>query len=191
MGSVKVIGEAAFASYGSLKEVFLSDEVTVLGTHAFSSAAFRSLDVGDGVKEIGENCFAYCTDLEELRLGTSLQSIGRNVFWGHKDYRDKPLSIIFANSYQYKTALFSEIEEVFIYRQNNNTLTLERYIGNERNISIPQTVCNLPVTEIGEYAFNSVSGLRSIKLPDTIKKISPYAFYNCDGSVIFSRLLQP
>ena len=36
------------------------------------------------------------------------------------------------------------------------------------------------VTDLGTYAFYS-SGLTSVSLPSTLKKIPDYAFYNCDG----------
>ena len=47
------------------------------------------------------------------------------------------------------------------------------------NIIIPETYNDLLVTTIGEYAFEGITGLESIKLPKTIVDIGQFAFHNC------------
>lgn len=48
------------------------------------------------------------------------------------------------------------------------------------SIEIPSTIGGLPVTVIGDYAFNG-SSITSIKIPDTVKVIGNYAFTMCSG----------
>ncbi len=48
----------------------------------------------------------------------------------------------------------------------------------EAYILIPETIENLPVLEIGDYAFRDCN-VREIQLPESLKRIGRYAFYNC------------
>lgn len=40
---------------------------------------------------------------------------------------------------------------------------------------------SLPLTEIGEYAFNSCRSLKNLVLPETLESIGDFAFYGCQG----------
>ena len=59
---------------------------------------------------------------------------------------------------------------------DDNTITIQYYIGNVRNIVIPSTIENKNVTKIG--GFDACQGLESIIIPDTVTEISKYAFCN-------------
>ena len=51
----------------------------------------------------------------------------------------------------------------------------------DENVIIPDIYEGLPVTEIGEKAFYSISTIISVKLPDTIVKIYDKAFSECEN----------
>ena len=51
----------------------------------------------------------------------------------------------------------------------------------DEHVIIPDTYEGLPVTEIGEKAFYSISTIVSVKLPDTIVKIYDKAFSECEN----------
>lgn len=52
--------------------------------------------------------------------------------------------------------------------------------GNELiNIEIPDTIENLPVTEIADNAFDSKTKIENITLPEGLKRIGNRSFYNC------------
>ena len=50
-------------------------------------------------------------------------------------------------------------------------------------IMVPPTYSGLPVTEIGDYAFNLNSTIKYVKLPETVTKINDYAFFGCTSLV--------
>ena len=85
----------------------------------------------------------------------------------------------------------------------NKTCTINKYLGEEKDVTVPETVNGYSVTEIGsrafmnkfmihkislpetvtaigEDAFFSCSSLEAINLPDSIEKIGHNAFYECD-----------
>ena len=58
-------------------------------------------------------------------------------------------------------------------------LTLTMYTGAERDVAVPESHWGMPVVAIGERAFPSSSGIKSITLPDTVREIMSLAFENC------------
>ena len=49
------------------------------------------------------------------------------------------------------------------------------------SISVPSAFNEVPVTRIGDYAFNRCSGLTTITIPDGVTSIGSYAFSGCSG----------
>jgi len=77
----------------------------------------------------------------------------------------------------------------FEYETNEDGgITITRYIGQSKNVIIPETIQNMPVTQIGRCAFVTKNTVRqypsnvvhSLQMPNTITKILGKAFYQCD-----------
>lgn len=77
----------------------------------------------------------------------------------------------------------------FEYETNEDGgITITRYIGQSKNVVIPATIQNSPVTQIGICAFVTQNTIRqnpsnvvsSLQMPNTITKILDKAFYRCD-----------
>lgn len=88
----------------------------------------------------------------------------------------------------------------FEYEANEDGgITITRYIGQSRDVVIPETIQNTPVTQIGLHAFvtkNTIrqypsNAVRSLQMPDTITKILYGAFYQCNEleNITFSKNL--
>jgi hypothetical protein len=58
-------------------------------------------------------------------------------------------------------------------------LEITGYIGHEWEVSIPSELNNLPITSIGEGAFQNHTSITHIILPDTVTNIGVCAFLNC------------
>jgi hypothetical protein len=67
----------------------------------------------------------------------------------------------------------------FVCTTNNGELTIESYLGVSGNLVIPATIDGLPVTGIDGGAFQEVSDLTSIKIPDSVTWIGEVAFAGC------------
>ncbi len=61
--------------------------------------------------------------------------------------------------------------------QENNTVTITKYIGTDTVVNIPETIEEKTVVELGRGSFASCS-LQSVKIPNTIQTIGDMAFVN-------------
>ena len=71
--------------------------------------------------------------------------------------------------------------EYFTFEEINGSITITKYIGLDKNVVIPKTVNNLPVTHIGANAFHMNRDIMSVFLPDTVTGIGISAFGNCES----------
>lgn len=69
----------------------------------------------------------------------------------------------------------------FEYTIKDNEVTINKYIGKDKTVIIPERIEGKKVTSIGNYAFWNCPGLNDIILPDGITTIGDYAFSGCVG----------
>lgn len=67
----------------------------------------------------------------------------------------------------------------FTYVTNDGAITITKYIGSGRQVTIPDTLNDLPVTSIGSNAFANCQQLINITLPGSLTNIGPGAFSLC------------
>ena len=64
-----------------------------------------------------------------------------------------------------------------VYKDHVEIISLKKQDAQE--INIPATIENLPVTHIGDYAFQGCVSLSNIAIPDSVTIIGGSAFENC------------
>ena len=70
----------------------------------------------------------------------------------------------------------------FEYEVNENGgVTITMYIGNSKQVVIPDTIDGKKVTSIGKLAFCNCVGLTSVTIPDSVTSIGSEAFSGCSG----------
>jgi hypothetical protein len=69
----------------------------------------------------------------------------------------------------------------YTYAINNGTVTITRYTGSDSAATIPGAIDFLPVTSIGDAAFQNLSILASITISDSVTNIGAYAFEECNS----------
>lgn len=67
----------------------------------------------------------------------------------------------------------------YAYTVYGDHVVLEKYMGTETEVEVPEEVEGKPVTEIGEACFHSYEGLIRITLHEYIITINKYAFFGC------------
>jgi len=79
------------------------------------------------------------------------------------------LAAFSAYAQNYKT------EGDFLYREKNGEISIFKYRGESTDVVIPDKINGLPVTSVGQYAFENML-LTSVKFPDSVKTIEKNAF---------------
>lgn len=64
----------------------------------------------------------------------------------------------------------------FIYIITNGTITITGYNGTNTTVIIPGMINGLPVTSIGNYAFENETSMTSVTIPGSVTSIGSYAF---------------
>ena len=64
----------------------------------------------------------------------------------------------------------------FDYSVNGDSITIDRYNGRRMLVRVPDTIDGLPVTEIGDSAFEDKKLVRWVTLPETTERIGEFAF---------------
>lgn len=69
----------------------------------------------------------------------------------------------------------------YILTDDNNQayVVITSYDGDEKNVTIPDSIENCPVKEIGDSCFNYNDIVESITIPDSVEKIGSFTFCSC------------
>lgn len=73
------------------------------------------------------------------------------------------------------------LQAQFNYTINNGTITITRYTGSAGAVTIPDTINGLPVTSIGNYAFQNEITLISVTIGNGVTSLGSGAFSGCTG----------
>ncbi len=145
----------------------IPSSVTSIGDAAFASCSgLTNVIIADNVTTIGSAAFAYCYSLKSVTIGSNVTTIGIGAFNGCS--RLTNLIVNAANP------SYTSVGGVLF----DKTLTmLIKYPGGlAGRYAIPNSV-----TQIGNYAFDSCSGLTDVVIANSVTSIGGYAFAYCSG----------
>lgn len=79
---VVAIGNTAFSSNTSVKNVIIGDNITSIGDSVFYNCSdLENVTIGNNVKTIGANLFMFCSNLKSVTFGNNVESIGDHAFY--------------------------------------------------------------------------------------------------------------
>ena len=181
-----------YAPYNNIKNIFgsqiekyiIGGGVTSIGDYAFyNCSGLNFVTIGSGVTSIGQNAFYNCSGFSDIIIPESVTSIGESAFKGCSGLKFVTLNSNTLVSKTYTTdsnlgTIFGS--QVTYYRIGNNVTSIGESAfyscSGLKSIIIPNSVTN-----IGNYAFYNCSGLTSITIPERVTNIGNYTFYNCSG----------
>lgn len=77
-------------------------------------------------------------------------------------------------------AALKAAESIFNYSlSDDGTFEITEYTGSDKNVLVPSEIDGIPVTKIGEKAFEECTELENIYLPESVTYIGAYAFSGC------------
>ena len=186
--SVRSIGNNAFTSCLALDTVwFNADSCTFMGNNFYvpvfyGCSGFKRLIVGNNVKCIPMNAFAYCTSLLTVEMGESLAEIGPESFYACSSL----VSFRFPRSLKkVGNRAFNEcvsLCEVFFEADScydmsdNNTYPVFYGCPALKRIDIGSHAKVIP-----PLAFSRCSGLTMVTIPKWVKMIGKSAFDYCEN----------
>jgi len=162
IASVALSGETRFelddsgAFYGcySLESVTIPDTVTEIGEYAFYGCKnLRTVSIPESVSVIGTRAFSMCRSLADMAVPTRIGYVGDSAF---------------AQTPWYDNLLFHHDLVIF----NGMLYDVGQHCGG--NIEIPDYVVS-----ICDYAFYDTAELRTVTIPESVKKIGKAAFCSC------------
>lgn len=166
------VGYAAFY-YTGLESIVIPDSVTSIGAQAFyRCSALTSVTIGKGVKSIGDYAFYECMELKKIKFNAVAMndlSSSNRVFKSAGRSGDGIKVTIGKDVTRVPAVLFYPYaSDTNYYRWSPKITSVEFEKG---------SVC----TSIGNYAFEGLTELESIVIPDSVTSIGNSAFYWCRG----------
>lgn len=151
----------------------LPDDLTHIGFGWFSNwEELEEVIIPGSVKAIDSRAFAGCTNLQSVVLQEGVETLDTNVFNGCTKLRrvQLPKSIFGINGW---TFFHSGLTEP-LFSHDGRTLIYYPQTSEASEYTVPEGV-----EAIGSRAFIRINGLKSVHLPDSLKRIERMAFVTC------------
>lgn len=184
--SVKYIGTRAFANNLKLTSVTFDEgsKLLSIGEETFAQCKLlNNIKLPNKLESIGEESFAYCSALTNIEIPSTVTNIGSKAFRYCEGLQT--LSVQSGNSvYDSRNncnAIIETATNTLLYGAKNstipNTITgIEEYAFYQT--AIPEVVIPGSVLTIGQYSFGSCSNLSNITISQGVTTIKGFAFSN-------------
>ena len=163
--TTKTIDTGAFSGCTGLTEIVIPEGVTAINTSAFYGTSLREINLPSTLKTINQNAFMNCANIESVVIPQGVSAVYGGAFKNCTSlkYVYWPDS---ANAY----SVSSPFNGIF-----EGCTTLETF-----DISASATLYS-----IGTNMFRECRALKTLYIPDSVKAIRPWAFYNCGVEEIY------
>ena len=174
---ITMIAEGAFAGDTDLKEVVIGGEVKVIGSSAFQyCTSLETVTINEGVETIGSHAFANCTSLKNVALPSTVNVLNEYAFYACEDLE----SISLQNIREIREAAFYACTSLESVEFSSELETLGSWVFSQcRSLESLSFNGVTKLDTISDYAFTGCSMLRSIEIPEGVRRIGILSFYDC------------
>ena len=178
--------DGSLVAYGGIVEVNIGSGVKQIGERAFAKTeSIKKVTMGDAVEQVGERAFYQCTSLADVTFGSNVKEIGDRAFYSCTSLTsaEMPASVARIGNYAfYKCSALARV-------RFGNTESIGDYAffgcTSLRSLQLPSSLLSL-----GNQAFRGCSGLESVTLPGSVSEIGAHAFYGCSALTIYAGAAQ-
>lgn len=176
---IKKLDMSFFYKCKNLESIVIPDFVSSINSCAFEDClSLKSIGIPESVKEIHSCAFKNCITLSNIVLHNNLKELGQEAFDGSYWFqmKDEGLVIIGGFVYKYKGTI----------KENTDVCIPDGVIGladaafahqsGLRSIRLPNSL-----EYIGNNAFRDCTALTEISIPDRVTRIGDTSFINCSG----------
>ena len=188
------IPDSAFYGLQYVESITLSSDVTSIGSSAFYNCySLEAIELPESLESIGNYAFYNCIALEAIELPESLTSIGNHVFSGCTSLKrinsDTDGELVLPEGFvtigEYAFQNLTQITSVVI---PDTVTTIGQYafsgctgIKRINSDTDGEMILLEGLETIGSYAFQNLTQITEIVVPDSVTSISNYAFYGCNS----------
>ena len=172
-----------------LSSINISNSVKFIGMHAFSgcSSITGTLNIPSSVIEIGSYAFYECSGLSgTLTIPNSVIEIGSCAFFDCSGLSGTLAIPISVNEIGFQAFTgCSGVSSIYVnpnnskYDSRDDCNALIESASNTLILGCKNTVIPNSITKISDYAFRQCIGLKSITIPNSVLSIGSWAFGNC------------
>ena len=200
--NLSVIGEGAFSWCNNLAIIYnLSDLELTKGSTEYGEVALYAKYIHNELpREIAlekEVAYGITTDTLELPETVTFtyneEEVTLDVAWDttsfvEGEFGEQVIYGVFSDDelYDQYNILRGKIKLIvnvlpyeFELNEETNEYAITKYYGNSEEEVIPETYNDLPVSSLNEKAFESITTLKRLTIPTTIKTIAQSAVYKC------------
>ena len=167
---------------GTVGSYIVPSGVTSIGSYGFSGCtSLTSVTLPNSVTSIMHHAFYYCTSLTGAYFQGNAPSVGSSVFYGANKtvVYYLPGTTGWGATFGGRPAVMLSPPVPYTYTTNSGTITITGYTGPGGDVTIPDKIEGLPVTGIGDSAFNYSTNLTGLTIPDSVTSIGEVAFGRC------------
>lgn len=164
--SLIIIGNSNFSYCSALEEVVIPGSVSYIGSGCLRMCDNLSSVVFEGVCPVfGPDCLDY--NAPDLVI-----TVPEDQLDAYRAALPEGLNIVSSGKPAQVYAFTSDEYYYTVYEDG----TVAGYAGYETRVDIPQTMYDVPVTAIGDYAFPSSYYISYITVPEGVASVGEYAF---------------
>lgn len=165
------IGEGAFEKCNLSEGVVFSENssLTSIGNRAFTaSKGLPKINIPEGVASLGTNCFSSCEKLTEITIPDSCTFLGSYIVYKTPIHPE--------DDGENDTVYYADKWVVGVSQHLKKTL---QYVGGSSKDSV-KIYLQEDTVGIASMVFAYCNELLQVSIPDSVKYICHYAFYDCE-----------
>ncbi|MBQ2988516.1 MAG: leucine-rich repeat domain-containing protein [Clostridia bacterium] len=175
--NITMIAESAFAGDSDLREVVIGADVKVIGSGAFQyCTSLETVTIGEGVETIGSHAFTNCSSLKNITLPSTVKVLNEYAFYACESLESISLdhirqikeSAFYGCTSLESVAFSSELEELGSWAFSQ--------CGALESVSFDGVT---KLEELSDYLFTGCAMLRSMEIPQGVRRIGVFTFYDC------------